>query len=336
MQLPSHPCPDDLKHAFNLIGPELTHVQQRILSFVSEDLSIAIQDTIEPLRNTLFSGKMIRPALVLLAGKACGGIVDEHIRVAALVEIIHNATLLHDDVIDEGCKRRGVATINSLWGNESAVLLGDFLLSKVFQACADLDPAVIRIIAAAVARTCEGELRQVSRRGNWQLTESEYIDIITEKTAALFSCCCELGVLLAGANKAQQQSLACFGLNVGIAFQITDDLLDIVGDEVQTGKTLGSDVDKNKLTLAVIHLLNTLERSQKKEMAVKLNVMSEDKKAVAGILSSFGALEYAEARGQEFANKAIKSLAELKQSDAKSALIEVAKFVGCRAQVHCL
>ena len=277
------------------------------------------------------SGKMLRPGLVLLAGGCCGKITDEHIRVAAIVEMIHNATLLHDDVIDEGQKRRGLPTINSLWGNESAVLLGDFLLSRAFKMCAELEPQVARVIAATAIRVCEGELRQVSQRQNWQLSESEYIDIITEKSAALFSSCCYLGGLLARASETQVQSLADFGLNAGIAFQITDDLLDIIGDENKTGKTLGSDVSKRKLTLAVIHLLGAVEEGEKSAVKSKLNAVGESKEALAEILRRYGSLEYACRRAQEFVARAVGALAGLKESDAKGALIETARFMASRA-----
>ncbi len=273
------------------------------------------------------SGKMLRPGLVLLAGRCCGKITDEHIRVAAIVEMIHNATLLHDDVIDEGQKRRGLPTINSLWGNESAVLLGDFLLSRAFKMCAELEPQVARVIAATAIRVCEGELRQVSQRQNWQLSESEYIDIITEKSAALFSSCCYLGGLLARASETQVQSLADFGLNAGIAFQITDDLLDIIGDENKTGKTLGSDVSKHKLTLAVIHLLGAVEEGEKSAVKSKLNAVGESKEALAEMLRCYGSLEYARRRAQEFVGRAVAALAGLKESDAKEALIETARFM---------
>jgi len=271
------------------------------------------------------SGKMLRPGLVLLAGGCCGKITDEHIRVAAIVEMIHNATLLHDDVIDEGQKRRGLPTANSLWGNESAVLLGDFLLSRAFKMCAELEPQVARVIAATAIRVCEGELRQVSQRQNWQLGESEYIDIITEKSAALFSGCCYLGGLLARASKAQVQSLADFGLNAGIAFQITDDLLDIIGDENKTGKTLGSDVSKHKLTLAVIHLLGAVD-----DPAPIRQSLSSIGVGLAEMLSRYGSLEYARGRAQEFVDRAVGALASLKESDAKGALIETAKFMAGR------
>jgi octaprenyl-diphosphate synthase len=271
-------------------------------------------------------GKMIRPGLVLLAGGAVGKITDKHIRIAVIMEMIHNATLLHDDVIDEGQRRRGQATVNSLWGNESAVLLGDFLLSKVFRMCADLEPQVAKIIASAAGRTCEGELKQIAQRENWQLTEAEYLDIITEKSAALFSSCCCLGGFLSGADKAEVRMLSDFGLNFGIAFQIADDLLDIIGDEAKTGKTLGSDVDKNKLTLALIHLLSAM--NEKDRIAVIDSLCN--KAGMVEILRSSGSLEYAYSRAQEFVAKAIAALAGLRESEAKNALIETAEFIGRR------
>jgi octaprenyl-diphosphate synthase len=258
----------------------------------------------------------------------------EAIRVAAIVEMIHDATLLHDDVIDEGQRRRGQPTINSLWGNESAVLLGDFLLSRVFKMCAELEPREARVIAAAAIRICEGELRQIVQKRNWQLSESEYIDIITEKSAALFSSCCYLGGLLAQGTEKQVQSLAAFGLNVGIAFQITDDLLDIVGDESKTGKTLGRDADKNKLTLAVIHLLRAVDEEEKSAVIdsyLERKNTQYDKPALVEMLSRYGSLEYARNRAQEFVAAAVRALAGLQESDAKKALIETAKFMASRA-----
>ena len=277
------------------------------------------------------SGKMIRPGLVLLSGMCCGEITDEHIRIAAIVEMMHNATLLHDDVIDEGQKRRGLPTVNNLWGNELAVLLGDFVLSQVFKMCVDLEPKVTNIIAATAARTCEGEMRQIIARQNWQLSELEYIDIISEKSAVFFSNCCRLGAVLAQATDTHVESLARFGLNAGIAFQITDDLLDITGDESRTGKTSGSDVDKNKLTLATIHLIREMDETEKPAIVNELNAAQEGKDVLAEMLRSYGSLEYAQNRAQEFVAKAIRALADFKEGDAKEALIETAKFVADRA-----
>jgi octaprenyl-diphosphate synthase len=311
--------------AFRVINDELGQVKELIdKQLVCCPNKIGVRRLVEYVNGG--GGKMVRPGLVLLAGRAVGKITDKHIRIAAIMEMIHNATLLHDDVIDEGQRRRGQATMNSLWGNESAVLLGDFLLSKVFKMCADLESQVVKIIATAAARTCEGELRQIAQRENWQLNETEYIDIITEKSAALLSSCCYLGGFLGGAGETEVQLLSDFGLNLGIAFQITDDLLDIIGDEVKMGKTLGSDVDKNKLTLAVIHLLGVMDEKGRNAVINSLC----NKAGLVEMLRSYGSLEYAYSRAQEFVTKAIGPLAGLRENVAKEALIETARFIGRR------
>jgi len=317
--------------AFRLIEDQLEHVKNLINQQLTIPAKAAdINRLLEHLKS--HRGKMIRPGLVLLAGSSVGKVTDKHIHVAAIVEMIHNASLLHDDVIDEGQKRRGLPTINNLWGNESAVLLGDFLLSQVFKMCTDLGPKITSVIAATAARTCEGELRQVIERQNWQLSEAEYIDIISEKSATFFSSCCRLGALLAQATEAEVESLAHFGLNAGIAFQITDDLLDLIGHESQIGKTTGTDVEKNKLTLAVIHLLRVVDQKEKNKIYSKLNHSVEtNRNALLKMLRSYGSLEYANNQAQEFVDKAIKTLSGLKQSRAKDALIETAKFMANRA-----
>jgi octaprenyl-diphosphate synthase len=360
---------------FRLIDEELRQVKR----LIDEQLAEGREPVSRLLRSAnIHGGKMIRPGLVLLSYRAVrdgscakglaakiventeksqklmksatsGGLaVSENQRdtqyeaicVAAIVELIHNATLLHDDVIDGGQKRRGKPTVNSLCGNESAVLLGDFLLGKAFKISSDLDPEIADVIAGTAVRVCEGELRQVAERQNWQLSEPEYIDIITEKSASLFSCCCLVGGLLAGADEAQARSLADFGLNTGIAFQITDDLLDIIGDESKTGKTPGSDIDNNKLTLAVIHLLKAVGKRERSEVINSYLLNREaflerdagcEKESLAGKLGRFGSLEYAHRRAQEFVTKALDALTDLKEGEAKDALVETAKFIGRRA-----
>ena len=317
---------------FRLIDVQLGRVKE----LINEQLTTPVEDGdikrfLEHVRGR--SGKMIRPGLVLLAGSCCGEITDEHIRTAAVVEMIHNATLLHDDVIDEGQKRRGRPTVNSLWGNEAAVLLGDFLLGRVFRMCAGMEPQVGEVIAGAAVRVCEGELRQIVQKQNWQLSESEYIDVITAKSAVLFSSASHLGAILAGAGEAQIRALTEFGSNAGIAFQITDDLLDIIGDENKMGKTTGSDVNKYKLTLAVIHLLSAVN-DREKEVVINSFLdrkdVQYDMSAMVEMLHRYGSLEYARSRAQEFVARAVQALTALKDSDAKDALIETAKFMACR------
>jgi len=327
--------------AFKLIENELSLVK-RLINRQLTDRSGPTSQLVEKLN--ICGGKMLRPGLVLLSYHAVYEAMckldmqhskpdtDILIRIAAIVEMIHVATLLHDDVIDEGQRRRGAPTINSLYGNESAVLLGDFLLSRVFGMCSSLQPQVIDIIAAATARICEGELRQLSVRGQeWELEESEYIDIITEKSAVLFSACCYLGAFSAGADEKHSKLLSDFGMNVGVAFQIADDLLDITGDESKTGKTLGSDIYKNKPTLAVIHLLKTIDGAQKNSLIERLNTDREDKKELAKLLDRYGSFEYARRCADGYIAKAKDLLAGLKQSDARNALTETAQFAVSRA-----
>jgi len=337
MQSPTHAdisafAPQSKVPAFRLIAEELRMVGELIKQQLTASAETGdIRGLLGHISNR--SGKMIRPGLVLLAGRCCGKITDEHISVAAIVEMIHNATLLHDDVIDEGKQRRGLPTINSLWGNESAVLLGDFLLSRAFKMCAELKPKTAKHIAAAAVRICEGEMRQVGQKHRWQLSEKEYLDVITEKSAVLFSCSCHLGGQLAGAGESQVRSLADFGLNAGIAFQITDDLLDIVGDENKTGKTLGTDIDKHKLTLALIHLLKTANEREKNVIISSFLDRRDaqyDKNALIEMLDRYGSLEYARSRAQEYIAAAKQVLAGLKQSEAKDALIETADFMADR------
>ncbi|MHC4738142.1 MAG: polyprenyl synthetase family protein [Planctomycetota bacterium] len=330
MQSPAHINISGGFTAFRLITKELSMVKQ----LIEEQFSCsASRPELHRFLGSFNStgGKMLRPGLLLLSGGSVGKLTDRHIQVAAIVEMIHNATLLHDDVIDNGLQRRGGATVNSLCGNESAILLGDFLLSKVFRMCVDLQPEIIGIIASAAAQTCEGELRQTIQKHDWQLSEAEYIDIITEKSAALFSSSCELGGLLSGADKTETSSLREFGLNVGIAFQITDDLIDIIGDESKTGKSLGSDVDKDKLTLAVIHLLRTVDEQERDVVKDRLSNSSRNKEALVEMLNRFGSLEYACNRVGEFIDKARRSLVDLRQSEAKIALLDIAEYVGDRA-----
>lgn len=331
MQLPAHKSiskgvPQKVADLFGIVSSELEQVRGLIKEqLVGSCRAGPVRRLVEGF--DICGGKMLRPGLVLVCGKAVGELTDEHIRVAAVVEMIHNATLLHDDVIDEGQRRRGGPTANNLWGNESAVLLGDFLFSRACEMCVDMGGEVNKEIAAATARVCEGELRQVIERENRELGESEYLEIIRDKSGSLFGSSCYLGGFLAGCSEGEAELLRAFGLNVGIAFQIMDDLVDIIGDEGRVGKTLGSDVDKNKLTLAVIHLLRQLDDDKRVVVKGSLEAGGGSKESLIELLESYGSVRYAKSRAQEFVDKAILSLDGLRASIAKEALIEAARFV---------
>ena len=276
------------------------------------------------------TGKLLRPGLVLLAGECFGPLTADHLRVAAMVEMIHHATLLHDDVIDDGHRRRGVPTVNCLWGNESAVLLGDFVLSQVFRLAAEIDAGVAKILAQTAARVCEGELRQVLQERNWHLGEPEYLEIIAEKSASFFSGCCRLGAVLSYADPDQVEALARFGLLAGIAFQIADDLLDIAGDESRMGKTPQSDFAKDKPTLAVIHLLRTVDAPQRAEVTTLLGRPQDSRRELVALLDRYGSLRYAHARAAAYVTEATEALAKIPAGPAKEALIETARFMADR------
>lgn len=273
---------------------------------------------------------MIRPGLLFLSGGCFGRTTDQHIEVSAAVEMIHHATLLHDDVIDEGQTRRGAATVNRVWGNESAVLLGDFVLSQVFRLVAGFDPTVAQVIGKTAARVCEGELRQVVQKHNWQLTEAEYLSIISDKSAAFFSGCCRLGAMLSDAAEAQIEAMACYGLHAGIAFQIADDLLDIAGDERKTGKTVRSDLRRSKLTLAAIHLIDTVGASAKDEVYALLDRPGESGRELKDMLTHYGSLQYAHDRALDYVRQAEAALTNVPATEAREALIETARFMANR------
>lgn len=316
---------------FNLIEEQLRQVRSLISRQLhSHPQTAAVGQLMDHIQAR--SGKMLRPGLVLLSGSCCGRLKDEHIRVAAVFEIIHDATLLHDDVIDEADQRRGRPTVNKLWGNESAVLLGDFLLSRVFEMSAELDPQIAKSIAVAAGRTCQGELNQNLQKKNFELTEQQYLEIITDKTAAIFVGCCQLGAQLAGAKQADVDMLNDFGLNLGIAFQIADDLTDITGDQDNAGKTLGTDLAKTKPTLPVIHMLSAAKGNAKAELINLLEKNGIDsQKQIVTLLSDNGSFVYSHNLLTEHIDRAKSSLEHMDSNPAKSSLIELAESIAAGA-----
>jgi octaprenyl-diphosphate synthase len=280
-----------------------------------------------------FHGKRLRPALVLLAGRACGLLSEAHPVLAAVVELIHTATLVHDDVLDEAMIRRHAATVNAEWGNETAVLLGDYLFTHAFHLAASLDSTrACRWIGHATNRVCEGEMQQVHHRGNLDLGESDYFAIIEGKTAELTAVSCRLGASYAGAPESSVAALDRYGRNLGIAFQIADDVLDIWGDERVTGKSLGTDLEKQKLTLPIIHLLKEAEPSAAATIRGWFaNGDAELRRRLRPHLDQTGALEYAWQYAKEHAKQASEALDFLADSDAKSVLRSLAHYVVRRA-----
>jgi len=276
-----------------------------------------------------FRGKMLRPTLVLLSGKACGQISHAHHVIATVVEMVHMATLVHDDVLDDAELRRKGATINHLRGNEAAVLLGDYLISHSYHLCSSLDSQLAsRTIAATTNEVCEGELLQIDNRGNYELDEKTYMQIITRKTASLCGACCLLGAKYAGASDLVAKSLEQYGRRLGEAFQIRDDLLDLLGDVREVGKTLGTDIEKGKMTLPMIHFMRTAPR-QHRDLFRSLLLGHEPDKAekIRNLVLPSSSVEYARDRARELVNEAVACLEVLPGTSAQASLRLAAEFV---------
>ena len=280
-----------------------------------------------------YQGKRLRPALLLLSGRACGSMTEAHPVLAAVVEMIHTATLVHDDVLDESMVRRHAATVNAEWGNETAVLLGDYLFTHAFHLAATLETTLAcRWIGRATNKVCEGEMQQVHHRGNLELDERSYFAIIEGKTAELTAVSCRLGAHYSGADEATTEALDRYGRNLGIAFQIADDVLDIWGEERLTGKSLGTDLEKQKLTLPVIRLLEIADSPTGERVRRMLTeAKAECRKQLVPLLEDSGALDYSWQRARWHVREAILALECLGDSEAKAALRLLADYTVRRA-----
>ena len=280
-----------------------------------------------------YRGKMLRPALLLLSGRACERVTDAHHTLAAVVELVHLATLVHDDVLDEADLRRRLPTINLLHGNEAAVLLGDYLISHAFHLCSALDSQYAsRTIGSTTNTVCEGELQQISHRDDDTLTVNEYYQIITKKTAVLTGTCCLLGAHYADAGAATIAAFERYGMDVGVAFQITDDVLDIVGSRENMGKTLGRDLDQHKLTLPLIHCLGEADRDDRAELQALLAAPAPDHDRLNALLGATDSIDYALETARRHVDSAVACLADLPASDARDALVRLAQMILEREQ----
>jgi octaprenyl-diphosphate synthase len=313
------PIHEELRETEKLFREQLRHKD----AFVDELVS----------HGCLLGGKRLRPALLLLAAKAAGSIVQDHYLLGAVVEMIHTATLVHDDVLDDASTRRHLATVNARWDNEAAVLLGDYLFTHAFfLASTTGSTTACRVIGESTNRVCEGEIRQKGSRGNWQLTEAEYFTIIDGKTAALTECSCRLGAIFAGVEESTIHHLAEFGRLLGMAFQVADDLLDVLGQPGVVGKTLGTDLEKQKPTLPLIHALQNVTATERQTMLEIIFQAGEQRvEKLLPYLEKHDSIGYAKQQAIEFVESAREQLRELPKSAAKSTLELMADFVVQRA-----
>ena len=302
-----------------LVDPELHATDQLILSSLASRVPL-----IEAIGEHIVQsgGKRIRPIVTLLCAKACGYTGDKHIILAAIVEFIHTATLLHDDVVDTSAQRRGKPTANAIWDNAASVLTGDFVYSRAFELMVQLDDIeVLRMLAQASNRMAEGEVAQLANCHKLDLTEAAYFEVIEGKTATLFAAACAIAARLAGKDAACQQALYEYGNLLGCAFQVIDDVLDYTADADTLGKNVGDDLVEGKLTLPLIYALARTEGATR--TTLEDIIRSADIARVpelCHIIQDCGALDATLAKAQELGVKATQSLAVLPDDDYCAAL----------------
>ncbi|MBI3829019.1 MAG: polyprenyl synthetase family protein [Planctomycetes bacterium] len=307
--------------------PDLERSEQVLLKLLSSQYAY-IQTLMQHIER--FRGKRLRPALLHLSAQAFGGEAPLSYEVAALVEMLHLATLCHDDILDESATRRRMPTVNAAWGNKTAVMTGDILFSLAFEHLGRLaDPRPYRILSRISRLICEGELLQIASRFEVELDEGRYFDLIEKKTAVLFGAAAELGALLAGASEADGRKLYEYGRRLGLAFQIVDDCLDLIGVESTVGKSLGSDLKNGELTLPLIHLLANAGAPQKQELLALLKPGQEGltRERLRPYLDRTGSVNYAITVARNELQRARDEVTALPASQAKTALLELPEYV---------
>lgn len=273
-------------------------------------------------------GKQIRPMFVFLSASLCGGITEATYRGAALVELLHTATLVHDDVVDNSYERRGFFSVNALWKNKIAVLVGDFLLSKgLLLSINNGDFGLLKIVSDAVKQMSEGELLQIEKARRLDIDEAVYYDVIRQKTASLIASCCSCGAASAGADAEIVEKMRLFGEKVGIAFQIKDDLFDFGTDDV--GKPLGIDIKEKKITLPLIYALNKAGSSEKRRIINLVKNHNEESDKVSEVIDfvrNSGGLDYARSRMDAYQQEAFNILNELPEHESRDSLQQLVRF----------
>ncbi len=276
-------------------------------------------------------GKQLRPVLVFLAAEACGGVNKSTYTGAAMVELLHNATLIHDDVVDESTERRGIASINAAWNNKIAVLIGDYLLAKGLLASIGAGQfEFLRITSHSVRRMSEGELLQIQKSREADTNEEVYFRIISDKTASLMSSCCEIGAASATENEEYREAMKEYGENIGVAFQIKDDILDYLGKSSVIGKPVGNDIREKKITLPLLYACNNANNKEASSMIKLVKKGDQSKKEIASVIEFVkqnGGIEYAEKKAAGFIADAVARLEKFPDSEAKTSLTNLAKFV---------
>lgn len=320
----------------------MNDIKQKILNLVKDDLleiEVALEQNLNPhldlvsqiAGHILFSGgKRLRPLLMVLSARLCGYDGNYEKTFSTIFEYLHAATLLHDDLVDEATLRRGKPAAHSIWGDAIAVLVGDFLLARSLSIAAETNrPDVIKVVAEITENMSQGEIHQLMKKGCIDLTEKEYMEIIRRKTAVLFQGTCRVGALISGVSKEKEDALAGYGFNLGIAFQMVDDLLDYSQDTAAIGKKVGADLKEGKLTLPVIYSLKSADakdRIQMEKIIKNKDFSAEDFETLIAIMKKYGGQTYTEKVAQKYVKNAKNALETFKNSTTKEILLTIADY----------
>ena len=317
-----------IQEAYDLIKGDLEQVDLEFKKNLDSDVYL-VRKMGEYILNS--GGKRFRPSILLLSARLCGYEGREHLPLAAVVEFIHTATLLHDDVVDNAELRRGTASANTLWGSEASILVGDYLFSKSFYTmvqCGSME--VLRILSMTTTLMAEGEILQLLKNSDVETTESEYLSVVRNKTAVLISAACQVGGILASVSPEKEAALATYGMNLGIAFQLMDDCLDYISSDEDLGKAVGNDLKEGKVTLPLIHALegaSETEREMVREVIEGDEVSDDQLLSVTELIKSHEGITYTVESARRYVADAAKELEIFEPNIERAALEAVAAYV---------
>lgn len=326
------PGPGNLKEKiYAQVGPDLVRIEEQIRRLLDSDIPLIsrvgryIMDS---------GGKRLRPLLMILSSRLCGYSEGNDVPLAAVFEFLHAAALLHDDVVDHAEFRRSHPAANIIWGNAAVVLVGDFLYSKSIQmAVAYHDVRILQVLLEATTKMSEGEVLQLINSDNLEVTEDEYLEVITRKTAVLISAACQIGGILGGAGEIEEKALRAYGNHIGIAFQLIDDTLDFTGEAEELGKPVGNDLQEGKATLPLIYALRNAKASERlrlRQLFIADQIPAKEISEIRNLVVRNGGIEYTNNKACTYSLKAKEALRVFPEGPVKEILDDIAEYVTCR------
>ena len=313
------------------VGPDLSRIEEEINRLLDSDIPLI---SVVGRYITGSGGKRLRPLLMVLCSRLCGYKGTDDATLAVVFEFVHAATLLHDDVVDHAEFRRSCPAANTIWGNPAVVLVGDFLYSRSIQiAVGYKDVRILQVLLNATTRMSEGEVLQLINSDNLEINESEYLEVITRKTAVLISAACQTGAIFGGGGATEEKALKAYGQNLGVAFQLIDDTLDFTGEAEELGKPVGNDLQEGKATLPLIHALRNAkaaERLRLRQLFTSEDIPPEKVNEINDIVTRSGGIEYTTDQACAHSMRAKEALRIFPESPVKDILTDIADYVTCR------